>query len=447
MGRSERAVVVKTTRITIETESLLVVRRGKTIVTWCPACCAEVEAMTIEGDKPWRRDPFCPLKRVARHRQAPFLGPRRRSGPALPSVAAPVLCIRGRSQFPGPEANGPENRRRTMKSIPFAPKWPRIARLSLALATVAGPVYALAQSTASQRYTVVDLGPVGPSSSPGQPYYGQRQWAGQWRDCPRESQQSGESVSHAVLWEGTSLKDISSPGLGGPNSAAYGVNVWGQVVGQADTKTPDPNGEDFCGSKALALTQSGNTCVPFLWQHGSMIALPRLRNSAGKEGSNGVALQVNDFGIAAGTAENGELDSTCPGASTSAQRIEFKPVIWTRPFPGSKVQELHTVDGDPDGIAFAINKLGQAVGGTGTCGPFNAIELNNLISLHAVLWQNSKAIDLGNLGGDGKSFGIFAYRPERLRAGCGSFRHRRRRELSCLLLAAGPHHRSRNSER
>ena len=33
-------MVVKTTRITIETESLLVVHRGKTIVTWCPACGA-----------------------------------------------------------------------------------------------------------------------------------------------------------------------------------------------------------------------------------------------------------------------------------------------------------------------------------------------------------------------------------------------------------------------
>jgi hypothetical protein len=43
-------VVVKTTKITIETESLLVIRKGKTVVTWCPACCAEVEAMTVEGD-------------------------------------------------------------------------------------------------------------------------------------------------------------------------------------------------------------------------------------------------------------------------------------------------------------------------------------------------------------------------------------------------------------
>ena len=141
-----------------------------------------------------------------------------------------------------------------------------------------------------------------------------------------------------------------------------------------------------------------------------MIALPRLRNSDGKEGSNGIALQVNDFGIAAGTAENGELDLTCPGASVSAQSIEFKPVIWTRPFPWSAVHvhELHTFDDEPDGAAFAMNKLGQVVGATGTCGPFNLIEPINLIALHAVLWQNGKPIDLGNLGGDGKAFGIFA---------------------------------------
>jgi probable HAF family extracellular repeat protein len=135
-----------------------------------------------------------------------------------------------------------------------------------------------------------------------------------------------------------------------------------------------------------------------------MIALPRLRKSSGKEGSNGAAMKINDFGIAAGTAENAELDSTCPGASVSPQTIEFKPVIWTR----SGVQELPTVDGNPDGIAFAINDLGQVVGGTGTCGPFNAVEGNNLTPLHAVLWQNGKATDLGNLGGDGKFFGIFA---------------------------------------
>ena len=68
-------MVVKTTRITIETESLLVVHRGKTIVTWCPACCADAEAMTLEGDQSWRRHPVHPLKRLVRSRQAPSLEP------------------------------------------------------------------------------------------------------------------------------------------------------------------------------------------------------------------------------------------------------------------------------------------------------------------------------------------------------------------------------------
>jgi len=43
-------VVLKTTRITIETENMLVMRRGKAIVTWCPVCCADVEVMMLEGD-------------------------------------------------------------------------------------------------------------------------------------------------------------------------------------------------------------------------------------------------------------------------------------------------------------------------------------------------------------------------------------------------------------
>ncbi len=276
-------------------------------------------------------------------------------------------------------------------------------QVALGFMTVGGLMSALAQASNPPQYSVVDLGQVGPS--PGQPYTitGSGLIAG-------EIVLTQPAVSHAFLWKQGKTLDISSPGLGGPNSAAFGANLRGQVVGQADTNTADPNGEDFCGSKALALTQSGNTCVPFVWQDGNMIVLPRLRSSAGAEGSNGVALRTNDSGIAAGTAENGESDSTCPGASVSPQTIEFKPVIWTqiRPWPGAHVEELPTIGGDPDGVAYALNNRGQVVGASGTCGSFNTIELNNLTPLHAVLWQKGEAIDLGNLGGDGKAFGIFA---------------------------------------
>jgi len=43
-------MVVKTTKITIETESLLVVHKGRTIVAWCRSCDAETELMTLEGE-------------------------------------------------------------------------------------------------------------------------------------------------------------------------------------------------------------------------------------------------------------------------------------------------------------------------------------------------------------------------------------------------------------
>jgi probable HAF family extracellular repeat protein len=297
-----------------------------------------------------------------------------------------------------------------MKSIQFAPKWSRIARLSLALATLAAPVCALAQPTNSPKYTIVDLGPVGPSWSQGQPFVISGNGLVSGEKVLANPNSPAEWVSHGVVWEGSSTKVITIPGLGGPNNVAFGVNTRGHAAGQADTQTPDPNGEDFCGSTALGLTHSGNTCVPFLWQNGDIVVLPRLRNSSGTEGSNGSALQINDFGMVAGTAENGEVDTTCPGASVSPQTIQFKPVIWAQPFPWwqEHIWELPTIDGDPDGIAFAINNLGQAVGSSGNCAPFNVLAQNNLTPLHAVLWRNGNAINLGNLGGDGKFNGIYA---------------------------------------
>ena len=186
-----------------------------------------------------------------------------------------------------------------MESLQFTPKWSRIARLSLVLATVAGTISTQGQTNNSARYTVTDLGPVG---------------AGQPFAITDNGIVSGEitladpAVSHAVLWNQGKMKDISSPGLGGPNSAAFGANIWGH--GQADTKTPDENGEDFCGSTALALTHSGHT-----WRRSSGEThhdrAAQIANSSGKKGSNGAAIKINDFGIAAGTAKNAELDSTC----------------------------------------------------------------------------------------------------------------------------------------
>jgi probable HAF family extracellular repeat protein len=279
----------------------------------------------------------------------------------------------------------------------------RIATFALSLAVFGGPV--LGQEQGPIRYSITDLGPVGPP--PGQPFV-----------ITTNGFVSGQvsltaganGVSHAVVWHGGSMQDISAPGLGGVNSAAFGVNIWEQVVGEAENGKLDPKSEDFCGFKALGFSSQAISCLPFMWQNGVMSALPTLRDKYDHTGDNGQAWQINPFGVAVGSSENTTADLTCPGLPSSPQVYESKPVVWYKPFFWGKpvVQELETVSGDPDGVAFAINDRGQAVGASGSCGAFNAITLTNLVPLHALLWQDGKPIDLGNLGGDGHFAGIYA---------------------------------------
>jgi probable HAF family extracellular repeat protein len=54
--------------------------------------------------------------------------------------------------------------------------------------------------------------------------------------------------------------------------------------------------------------------------------------------------------------------------------------------------------------AFPLNDRGQAVGASGTCAAFNPNFLYNFQPVHALLWQNGIAIDLGNLLGASSDF-------------------------------------------
>ncbi|HLY17538.1 MAG TPA: hypothetical protein VKR61_09945, partial [Bryobacteraceae bacterium] len=232
----------------------------------------------------------------------------------------------------------------------------------------------------SPTYTVTDLGIVGLN---GQPF------AITDNSLVSGGAQIGNTL-HAVFWYKGRMVDISTPGLQGQNSQAFGVNRWGQVVGEAQTTTPDPNGEDFCGFAALGLSSSGTTCVPFVWQNGVMHALPTLG------GNNGWAFKINIWGAVAGTAEKDTPDSTC--LSGSPQKLRFKPVVWINGHP----RELSTDPGNPDGSANAINDLGQVAGASGACAAaFNYIFETYLQPLHALLWEDGKTTDLGTLGGTG----------------------------------------------
>jgi len=243
-------------------------------------------------------------------------------------------------------------------------------------------------------YTIQDLGIVGTNFyQPGQPFViSSNGWvsggAGVGTDYgPPE---------HAVLWHEGSMIDIGNPGLGG-NSVAYGVNEWGHAVGEAeDTSSGLSTTEDFCGFQFMGYTFTPTPCVPFVWKHGKVVPLKTLG------GANGVANEINSYGVIAGYAENTTVDSTCP--TGGPQVYQFKPVAWN----GSWIQPLATAGqnaegvafDDPDGVANSVNDKGQVVGSTGTCTTFNAVFLFNLQPVHAVLWQNGKALDLGSLPGE-----------------------------------------------
>ena len=181
------------------------------------------------------------------------------------------------------------------------------------LAMLAGPA---AQAQNSQRYTVIDLGPLGGTYS--QAFY-----------VNSKGVASGEASLadgnwHAILWQGPFKRDLGT--LGGLNSSAFGSpNARGQVVGQADTSDSDPNGEDFCGFYASGAPLSGTTCLGFLWQYGSMTPLSTLG------GYNGAASMINNRGEVAGNAETATTDSTCPPydpASGQYQVLQEEAVVW-----------------------------------------------------------------------------------------------------------------------
>jgi probable HAF family extracellular repeat protein len=163
--------------------------------------------------------------------------------------------------------------------------------------------------------------------------------------------------------------------LGGKNSSINwnGINDPGEAVGMSETSVSDPNGEDVCGFGTHLI------CSPFLWQNGTMYALPTVG------GINGQASAINNSGQVAGYAENGIADPTCP-QGTENFMVDL-PVMWDKGI----AMPLPTINGDPDGVAFGINNRGQAVGYSGTCTAAN----------YAVVWENGTATQLPDLGDPG----------------------------------------------
>jgi probable HAF family extracellular repeat protein len=234
----------------------------------------------------------------------------------------------------------------------------RLITKAICLVAFAIPVHLTAQHT---HYTVTDLGTLGGTFS----FAGGINNRG---DIEGFSTLPGDTAVRAFLWQKGLMADLGT--LGGPNSfASWRLNERGEVGGQAETSTPDPLGEDFCGFGTHLI------CPPSIWQKGVPTPLPTLG------GNNGFATGVNSRGQVVGDAENSTPDPTCP----APQVLHLKPVVWEK----GRVQELPLPIGDSQGIALTINDRGQIAGISGSC----------ITSFHALLWQNGTVTDLGSLGG------------------------------------------------
>jgi len=244
--------------------------------------------------------------------------------------------------------------------------------LAISLIAIGCGLFAASQT----QYTITDLPSLGGTNSRANSI-NNRGWLAGYSNL------GGNQSRHAALWRGGALTDLGT--LGGPNSnVTWSVKSdSGIVAGISQTSTPDPLGEAWSSAAFYpGATGTGFINLGFVWENGVMRALPTLG------GNNGFATGANSRGQVVGWAENTVHDPTC----VPPQQLQFRPVVYGP--KGNPISELPLLAGDTSGAATGINEQGQAVGLSGICDQ----AVGRFTAKHALLWDNGKIVDLGNLG-------------------------------------------------
>ena len=244
--------------------------------------------------------------------------------------------------------------------------------LAILLIAIGCGLFAASQT----QYTITDLPSLGGTNSRANST-NNRGWLAGYSNL------TGNQSRHAALWRDGALTDLGT--LGGPNSnVTWSVKSdSGIVAGISQTSTPDPLGEAWSSAAFYpGATGTGYINLGFVWENGTMRALPTLG------GNNGFATGANSRGQVVGWAENTVHDPTC----VPPQQLQFRPVVYGP--KGNQISELPLLAGDTSGAATGINEQGQAVGISGICDQ----AVGRFTAKHALLWDNGKIVDLGNLG-------------------------------------------------
>jgi len=153
---------------------------------------------------------------------------------------------------------------------------------------------------------------------------------------------AGSSGTHAVIWNNDVVQDLGT--LGGPTSAAHGINNLGVAVGVSDTPADVQHA--------------------FVWSGGAMTEIAPLPGDTSSRADH-----INDSGMVV-------------GASQGSGGI--RAFIWTQQ---SGIQSLSSLSGSNYSEAFGINNAGQVVGVSGSP-----------LGTRAFLWTSAGGmIDLNNV--------------------------------------------------
>jgi probable HAF family extracellular repeat protein len=169
----------------------------------------------------------------------------------------------------------------------------------------------------------------------------------------------------------------------------------------ADVLVPPPAAQILTNSGIFV--GAGYTNVPDRFApncfNGSCVVEEGLLNYAGysinigplRSGFSALPVAVNDFGVAVGFGQNGEIDPLTGS-------YELRAALWK----GGQVIDLGTLGGN-GASANAINNHGQIFGAAlntiPDADPFFPFFVPGATQAHAVLWEHGKIHDLGTLGG------------------------------------------------
>jgi len=224
----------------------------------------------------------------------------------------------------------------------------------------------------------------------------------QQSELTERADQGEDPQGHRHQYHHYRLVDVGT--FGGPqsylssafdiNTASGVLNQRGALVGWADTPLPDPYTPN-CFSDCYLVHA-------FRLQNGVRTDLGVLVEGFNSAADGG----VNDNGLIAGTAENGQIDPLIPAAPPGFP--ELRSVLWEH----GVIQDLGTLPGGYESYSAGINNRGEVIGVASNATPdANSMSFPGY-QARAFLWDRQHGMqDLGTLSGGTDSIAAMMNEP------------------------------------